>query len=259
MRKPRRYRHVAEYYDAEYVGSKMLEQDVPFFLGQLPKRRQSILELAVGTGRAAIPVAQAGHQVVGVDYAKDMLEMARRKRDGVGIPERDLRLVFGDVTKIRLERTFDWVCIFFNTFLAFTTLEEQDQLLQTVAKHLKRQGRFWIDIFLPDLSLLVEPRMEGLEPKSFHVPRYGRTIAMTTSLRRVDSQVRHVTFNYTWFDEFGRRHKEKTEFDITFMFPRELRILLERNGFKIERMWGNYDGSAITQSSPRIIARCCRT
>jgi hypothetical protein len=63
----RAYRAIAEYYDAEMASHAMLEQDVPFFLGQLPNRRQSVLELATGTGRVAIPVAQAGHAVVGTD------------------------------------------------------------------------------------------------------------------------------------------------------------------------------------------------
>ena len=74
----------------------MLKHDVPFFLGQLPKKRQDILELAVGTGRAAIPLAQAGHHVVGIDYVEDMLDIARRKRDAVGLTERQLKLIRQD-------------------------------------------------------------------------------------------------------------------------------------------------------------------
>ena len=80
---------------------------------------------------------------------------------------------------------------------------------------------------------------------------------MTTSLRRVDTQVSRVTFHYTWFDEFGRQRREKTEFDMTYIFPRELRVLLERNGLKIEQIWGNYDGGPLRATSPRIIACCC--
>ena len=255
---PHRYRHVAEYYDAEYARNAMLEQDVPFFLGQLPKRRQTILELAVGTGRAAIPMAQAGHTVVGVDYAKDMLDIARRKRDGVGLSDRNLQLVYTDVTQLDLGRRFDWICIFFNTFLAFSTLDEQDRVLQAVRRHMKPAGRFWIDIFNPDLSMIADPKVDHLEPQAFFVPRFGRTVSMTTSLRRIGSQIQHVTFHYTWFDEFGRQKKEKTEFDMTYIFPRELQILLERNGLKIERIWGNYDATPVVVSSPRIIARCCR-
>src|ERR1700722_4192904 len=75
MKNKRSYRAIAEYYDAENEHHRVLEEDVPFFLGQLPKRKQEILELAVGTARAAIPLAQAGHSVVGVDYAADMLRI----------------------------------------------------------------------------------------------------------------------------------------------------------------------------------------
>jgi ubiquinone/menaquinone biosynthesis C-methylase UbiE len=105
----KRYRAKAEYYDAEVAHHAMLEQDVPFFLGHLPKRRQSVLELAVGTGRAAIPVAQAGHRVIGIDYATDMLELARQKRDAVGLGNRQLSLVRGDLLSFDLKQSFDWM------------------------------------------------------------------------------------------------------------------------------------------------------
>ena len=47
-------------------------------------------------------------------------------------------------------------------------------------------------------------------------------------------------------------------FNATFLFPRELQLLLERNGLRIERMFGNYDGSPLGDDSPRMIARCTR-
>src|SRR5688572_20358017 len=90
------YRAIAEYYDPENERLAWLQRDVPFFLKQLPKKRQSVLELACGTARAVIPIAQAGHRVVGVDYAEDMLDIARRKRDGVGLRDRDLKLIEAD-------------------------------------------------------------------------------------------------------------------------------------------------------------------
>ena len=256
----KRYRAIAEYYDVENVRHKMLEQDVPFFLGQLPNGRQRILELATGTGRAAIPMAQAGHRVVGVDYAPDMLEIARRKRDAVGLGEGELSIVRGDILGLDLGRRFDWVCVFFNTFLGFTTLEEQDRALQAVRRHLKPRGRLWLDVFNPDPSLLARDIMTGLDPCAFYVPRYDRTVFMTTEVRRQKRpQVQRVTFRYAWFDARGREHRQRTEFDLTFLFPRELRLLVERNGLRIERLFGDYDGSDVTPRSPRLIARCCRT
>jgi SAM-dependent methyltransferase len=253
----RRYRALAEYYDAEYAHSKMLQQDVPFFLGQLPKRRQSILELCVGTARAAIPMAQAGHRVVGVDYAKDLLDIAIRKRDSVGLSDRDLELVYGNVLELKRSEKFDWICIFFNTFLAFPTLDEQDRLLRVVRKHLKPRGRLWIDIFNPDLGLLTHPQSMGLDPHLFYVPALGRTVYQTTDIKRdIAKQIQEVTFHYRWFDADGREYREKNSFAMTWIFPRELQLLLERNGLWIEEMFGNYDGSDLSDKSPRMIVRC---
>jgi SAM-dependent methyltransferase len=260
MRRMKRYRAIAEYYDAEYAGLEMLQHDVPFFLGQLPaRRRQSILELAVGTGRAAIPIAQAGHRVVGVDYDADLLAIAQRKREHVGLKPTELDLRRGDVRRLKLGRTFDWVCIFFNTFLAFPSLEEQDKVLQVVRSHMKPRGRFWLDIFQPDLRLLLGEHRAGLDARAFFVPQFGRTVFQTTEIRRdLARQIQDVTFHYRWFDEFGQEHREKNTFEMTWLFPRELTLLLERNGLRIEKLWGNYDGSELTSRSPRIIARCAK-
>lgn len=253
------YRAIAEYYDAEYAESKMLQQDVPFFLGQLPRRRQSILELCVGTARAAIPMAQAGHRVIGVDHAPDALAIAKRKRDAVGLTDRQLQLLAGDVLELNLPKKFDWVCIFFNTLLAFPALEQQDRLLHVVARHLKPTGRFWIDIFQPDMSLLSGSQTRGFDPHLFYVPSLDRTVQQTTEIQRdIARQSQRVTFHYRWFDARGREHREKNSFDMTWIFPRELQLLLERNGLCIENMYGNYDGSALGSNSPRMIVRARR-
>ncbi len=255
----RRYRDTAAYYDAENERHEMLQSDVPFFLGQLPGKKQSILEIGTGTGRAAIPIAQAGHRVVGVDYVPEMLEIARRKRDGVGLKEKELALVEADAMKLDLGKKFDWVCIFFNTMLAFTTLEEQDQLLQSVVRHMKPRGRFFLDLFNPDYAMLAKSSEKGLERDAFFVPEMNRTVFRETEITRdMSKQIMHVGFRYKWFDEFGQEKRQKFEFDMTCIFPRELVLLLERNGLRVEELWGNYDGTEFGDDSPRMIARCVR-
>ena len=252
----KRYRAMAQYYDAEYAESKMLQRDVPFFLSQLSKRQQSVLELCVGTARAAIPIAQAGHRVVGVDYAVDLLAIAEQKRKSVGLAPRQLELRQADVRKLNLGQKFDWICIFFNTLLAFPTLAELDQVLLGAQKHLKPRGRLWIDIFQPDMALLSGAQKKGFDPHLFYVPALGRTVFQTTEIRRnISRQTQQVTFNYVWFDPRGIRHREKNSFEMTWLFPRELQLLLERNGLSIERLWGDHDGNDITDESPRLIAQ----
>lgn len=254
----KRYRAIAEYYDHEYAHQEMLREDVPFFLKQLPKRRQSVLELGAGTGRAAIAIAIAGHDVVAVDHAKNMLAIARRKWDAIGGDGGKLTFHHADIFRLDLKRTFDHVCLFFNTFLTFTTLGEQDALLKVVHAHLKPRGRFWLDVFQPDPGLLSSETAYDLDPHAFFVPGLNRTVFQTTSLVcDTARQLQHMMLRYEWFDDDGDRHEEEVEFDFTFMFPRELRLLLERNGLRIERIWGDYDGSPLRADSPRMIVQCC--
>jgi SAM-dependent methyltransferase len=251
------YKAIAAYYDAEYEQQEMLRHDVPLFLAHLPKKKSSVLELAVGTGRAAIPIAQAGHLVVGVDTDPHMLARARRKRDAVGLTERQLELRRGNMIRLRLGRTFDYAAIFFNTFMLCARLKDQDQALGAIRRHLKRGGRLWLDVYQPNLQILGRPHTRNIEPHLFYVPELDRTVYRCTEIRcDPTTQIQRVTFHYTWFDQAGREHHEKVEFDLTFMFPRELRLLLERNGFAIEHLYGDHDGSDLTADSPRMIA-CC--
>jgi ubiquinone/menaquinone biosynthesis C-methylase UbiE len=254
-----RYKAIAAYYDAENEHHPMLQADVPFLLDHLPKKRQRVLELAVGTARAAIPLAQAGHTVVGVDYDAVMLEIARRKRDVVGLKDRQLSLVRGDILKLNLRQRFDWVCILFNTFLVFTTIAQQDAALQAARRHLKPRGKLWIDIFQPNLMVLAMTRSRRHDPTLFYVPELKRTVLRMTDVHRDPAeQVQQITFNYQWFDTNGQEQRDKVQFSLAVVFPHELRLLLERNGFRVDHLYGNYDGSKLTADSPRMIAMCTR-
>lgn len=249
------YRAIAAYYDAESEHHDMLRHDVPMLLKHLPRRRQDVLELAVGTGRAAIQLAKAGHRVVGIDYARDMLDIARKKRDRARISPRNLTLIHGDIRRKRLGRKFDWVVLLFNTLLAFTTLEDLDAVLQNIVRHLKPRGELWLDFFNPNLSLLARPKSQNLDPVLFHIPELNRSVYRNTSIvRDPANQMQAVTFHYRWFDDRGGEHHHRIAFPLTFMFPRELRMLLERHGLVIEKMYGDYDGSKLGSDSPRIIS-----
>lgn len=252
----RRYQAIAEYYDAEYASNDVLDNDVPFLLSHLPKKRQRILELAAGTARAAIPLAQAGHRVTAVEIDADMLEIARRKRDGVGLKEQDLTLVRGDVLKLKYDGAFDWAVLVFNTLLNFTTLPEQDKLMRGVHAALKSRGRFWIDIFNPDYGIIARDHAADLDVAVFYVQALDRSVHRTTEVRRGSGpQLQHVTFHYGWADDTGEIHAERVAFDMTWMSARELTLLLNRNGFAVERLSGDYDGSEVSAGSPRIIVQ----
>ncbi len=256
------YRAIAEYYDAENEHSGMLQDDIPFFLSTLPKRRRlDILDLCCGTARSSIPIAQAGHRVVGIDYARDMLVIAKRKRESVGLTDKQLSLKFGNARQLNLGRRFEYVCIFFNTFLNFPTLARQDEVLKRVSAHLKPRGRVWIDVFNPDLALLHGPPRRKVDPSLFFVHSLGRTVYRDVDIRSTPAaQLQHITFDYRWFEGDGTRERHKRiKFDITWIMPREMQLLLERNGFEIEAMYGDHHGGELDDNSPRLIVQGRKT
>src|SRR5213075_2291296 len=130
------------------------------------------------------PLAQAGHRVVGIDNDKNILRVAAQKRDAVGLKENQLQLIQQDILTLNLKAKFDWIVLLFNTFLVFTTLEQQDRALQNIRRHLKSTGRFWLDIFQPNLALIAQDESTNLQPKTFYVPQLDRTVFRGTDVRR---------------------------------------------------------------------------
>jgi SAM-dependent methyltransferase len=186
-----------------------------------------------------------------------VLEIAKRKRSFVGLSPDRLELKEANALRLNLKETFDWAVLLFNTFLNFTTLDEQDRVLSGIRRHLKPGGRFWLDIFQPNLKLLARHVSKNLDPGVFYVPELDRTVYRAVDVVRDPAQqTQLVTFRYTWYDAGGRARHERRSFSMTFLFPRELRLLLERNGFEIEKQWGDYDGSPLGPDSPRMITLC---
>ncbi|MFN4243544.1 MAG: class I SAM-dependent methyltransferase [Tepidisphaerales bacterium] len=253
------YRAIPAYYDAEYAHLPYLQTDVPFLLRHLPRRPQRILELAVGTGRAAIPLAEAGHRVVGVDNDPAMLERAEAKRRISAVSPRRLKLVCGDIRTYRHpggRQRFDAVLLLFNTLLAFPDIDQLDAVLATAAYHLRPGGLLWVDVFNPDFGQLAHGPLTGLDPVTFYVPELDRTVTRWTDLEDISPpafQRRRVTFHYRWFDRGRERHRA-VRFDMTWLLPRELQVLLQRHGLVLRQLWGDHDGSPVSHDSPRLIA-----
>jgi SAM-dependent methyltransferase len=105
------------------------------------------LELTIGTGRVALPLAAAGIEVHGVDASPDMVRAMRQKPGGADIP-----VTISDISDFTLGREFDLVYLLLNGLYWLQTQEDQLRCFQTVAAHLRPGGRFVIEGFVPDPS-----------------------------------------------------------------------------------------------------------
>ncbi|KKQ29701.1 MAG: hypothetical protein A3H17_00810 [Candidatus Levybacteria bacterium RIFCSPLOWO2_12_FULL_37_14] len=137
-------------YDLIYETTE--KEDIPFWLNLAKQLKpRNILEIGVGTGRIAIPLAKAGFEVVGLDLEESMLDVAREKT--AKLPQETqnkLKFVRGDARYIDLGQTFDLVTISLNTFCHFLTKKDQMEALKNLKEHLDPQrGVLAIDMFNP--------------------------------------------------------------------------------------------------------------
>jgi SAM-dependent methyltransferase len=114
------------------------------FLSGLVGRGRA-LELGIGTGRIALPLAECGAQVSGIDASQAMLDRLLAKPGA-----EQISVVLGDFGQVAIDGSFELIFVVFNTFFALLDQEQQVQCFANVAAHLTDQGVFVIEAFVPD-------------------------------------------------------------------------------------------------------------
>ncbi|TWT08588.1 class I SAM-dependent methyltransferase [Planococcus sp. CPCC 101016] len=111
------------------------------------------MDLGCSTGRVTIPLAKQGYNIIGVDLHEGMLDQARKKTANDTLP---IKWILQDCTKLSLNITVPLIYMTGNSFQHFLTNESQNQLLQSVRKHLKPKGVFIFNTRFPILKELAE-------------------------------------------------------------------------------------------------------
>lgn len=106
-----------------------------------------VLELAIGTGRIALPLAQQVAELQGIDISQAMVDKLRAKPGGEDIP-----VTMGDFAEVGVGGRFDLIYLVFNTIFALTTQEAQIRMFRNVADRLTDRGVFVVEAFVPDLA-----------------------------------------------------------------------------------------------------------
>jgi SAM-dependent methyltransferase len=153
------YDEIAAFYDP---WSRAVTEDVGFYVDEALASGGRVVELAVGTGRIAIPIAQAGIDVIGVDSSPGMLDIARRAAETAGVSSRvDLRL--GDLRDPPVDERVPLVICPFRSLLHMETEDEKLRALRAARGLLEPDGRFVFDVFSPSRADIEETHGRWLE------------------------------------------------------------------------------------------------
>jgi SAM-dependent methyltransferase len=182
-----------------------------------------VLELGVGTGRIAVPIASAGIRVVGVDTSAGMLQVARERAE-LAAAEVDLRL--GDMREPPVEERFPLVVCPFRSLLHMETDVDRRAALRAVARCLEDGGRFVFDVFTPGADDIADTHGRWLEREPGIWERADWNEDTRTLILRV------------------RGPDSESEMSLAWLSVPEWKELLRDEGFVVDAVYGWFDRSA---------------
>jgi SAM-dependent methyltransferase len=234
------YVDYAEYYDVDHDTTI----DIDFYLDYARQCGSPILELACGTGRVLIPVAEAGHEIYGLDLNENMLERCRKKVAQRGLGER-VRLFLADMAAFELPRAdFGLAYIPVRSFMHLNTQAEQIACMECVFACLRPGGLFVIDVYAPSYRHMAqEPdrpfslRRESRLPNGHTLKRWDRFVRNDPLL-----QIQHSELRFEEYDAEGALVRERAlPLTTRYTFRWEMQLLFERAGFEVVDVFRDYD------------------
>lgn len=240
----------ARFYDLDYGE---VQEDIDLYRNFVRRTGGPVLELACGTGRVLIPIAQDGYDVTGIDVSRAMLAVADEKARRARVADR-VELVEADMRSFSVDQRYALAIVAVNSFLHLITTEDRIDALNRIARHLQKDGLLIVDLFNPDPYIF--PTFDGrmVHDSTKQVRESGKTVVKFSSTR-VDlaKQVLRVTFFYDEVSPEGEVRRTIAPFSLSYLFHNEVGLLLDRAGLHQEAIYGSYDLEPYDSESPRMI------
>lgn len=190
--------------------------------------RGRVLELAVGTGRIALPLAARGLDVTGLEISTEMVDELRKKPGGADMP-----VVIGDMAEVEVEGQFDLVILVFNTLFNLTSQAAQVRCFQNVAKRLEPGGRFLVETFVPETARFRDH--QDVRLKSMDM---GQLVVDAIQHDPVEQLVTHQRLHVTDSDQ------SLVPLVMRYSYPPELDLMAQLARLRLIHRWGGWRGEA---------------
>ncbi len=223
--------HFADVYD-EWVASRVSDSHTRQSVETLADLAAGgkVLELAIGTGRVALPLAERGLSVQGIDASEAMVAKLREKPGGDAIP-----VTIGDFADVAVEGPFDLIYLVFNTLFNLTTQDAQVRCFRNVARRLSSRGLFVVEAFVPEIAEEQSVRTEQITADS---------VVLEAALHDRVSQT--VQYQYIVITDAGVR---LYPVPMRYAWPSEIDLMSRLAGLELRQRWADWERSPFTASS----------
>ena len=192
----------------------------------------TVLELAIGTGRVALPLAARGLSVQGIDASEAMVAKLREKPGGNAIP-----VTIGDFADVAVDGAFDLIFVVWNTLFNLTSQDDQVRCFQNVARHLTPQGVFVVEALVPDIAGLdrqnVRTEQVTIDSAFLEASVHDPVSQIVQSVHIVITQDGTRLYPIPW----------------RYVWPSELDLMARLAGLELRERWGGWDRSPFAASS----------
>ena len=196
------------------------------------------LELGVGTGRVAIPLAERGTTVYGIDASEAMLDRLRAKDE-----RNEIILHAGDFAEVAVDQQFELVYVVFNTFFALLEQEDQVRCFANVARRLTESGTFVIEAFVPDPTLY--DRGQRVSATRLEADR------VQLDASRLDAATQRVRSQHILIGADGIM---LLPVQLRFAWPSELDLMARLAGLRLRERYGGWQGEVFSSTSAKHVS-----
>lgn len=235
---------IAPFYDLDLAG---YEDDIELYRTLTGEWDGPILELGCGTGRVAKALADAGAEVVGVDLSPSMLAIARSEPASGRV-----EWLEGDMRALSLGRVFALVLVPLGGLQHLETVDDLVATLETVARHLDRDGLAVVDVEAPsaeDFEIGPQPLVEH-----WTRPWPGGQVTKLVSVDGAPSlSLRNVTWHFDVQPVDGPLRRQTAQFTMRTFTLGELELAGRLAGLEVAAAHGDYDGAPYTDGAQRLV------
>jgi SAM-dependent methyltransferase len=226
---------VSKRYDVEDARGD--EEETVAFLARIAGRRDA-LELAVGTGRIALPLGRAGVRVDGIELSQDMVDRLREKPGGT-----DLEVTIGDMSSVTTGRTYGLVYLVFNTIGNLLTQDDQVRCFQNAARHLADDGVFVLECRVPTAPS--RPGHQFVDAEEVRVDH------VTLGVCQYDPVAQILDVNHVRISAEGII---LSPISLRLAHPPEFDLMARIAGLRLRERWGGWNGEAFGAASWRHVS-----
>ncbi|MEI4800293.1 class I SAM-dependent methyltransferase [Bacillus sp. NPDC077411] len=246
------YGNTARFYDLE---ERKDCGELSFYLERASKLSGDILEIACGTGRITLPLAQAGFSVWGIDLSEYMLHLLKEKLHTLSNEiQKNVHLQQASMTNFVMNKSYNLILIPGISYQALLKKEDQIECLKTVYHHLKADGEFIFNVFRPFKQLdetWIQPekiQWEKIDPQT------GSTIQKSHIAKAIDveHQIIYPEYIFRITHENGTKEELREQLSLKYYYYEQITDMIQAAGFTIAEQYGNYDGSSIEDGAEMI-------